>query len=137
MSKPTLFANSSGGTATVNCVTPAISVCLAPAKFSSAAHGFGNLGRNSFRGPNYFDADFTVMKKTKIPHWERGELGIGFQFYNVFNHPNFDQPPGDLSSSLGFGTIATTVGSPTGILGSFLGGDNSPRMIQLKVQFSF
>lgn len=76
------------------------------------------------------------MKKTKIPHWERGELGIGFQFYNVFNHPNFDQPHNNLASSL-FGRIDTTVGSPTSILGSFLGGDASPRLIQLKAQFSF
>ncbi len=76
------------------------------------------------------------MKKTKIPRWERGELGIGFQFLNVFNHANFDQPVQDLSSP-SFGTIATTVGSPTSILGSFLGGDASPRIIQLKAQFAF
>jgi hypothetical protein len=133
----TLFANFSGGTATINCGTPAINVCLDPSKFSSAARGFGNLVRDSFRGPNYFDADFTVMKKTKIPGWERGELGIGFQFLKIFNHANFDQPVQDRTGDPLFGQIITTVGSPTSILGSFLGGDASPRIIQLKLQFTF
>ena len=37
------------------------------------------------------------MKNTKIPRWENAVLGIGFQFFNFFNHPNFGSP--DNSSS--------------------------------------
>jgi len=141
----TLFANYAGGGSGQPCVTPPINVCLDPAKFGHVdgsdpgfpVAGFSNLGRNTFRGPNYFDTDFSILKSTKIPRWERGELVIGFQFYNIFNHANFDQPVQDIDSSLGFGTIASTVGSPTSILGSFLGGDASPRIIQLKAQFRF
>ncbi len=145
----TLFANYAGN-GVVSCQSldptqPPLNVCLDPNKLGVTdgsdpnfpVAGFSKLGRNTFRGPNYFTTDFTIMKLTKIPRWERGELGIGFQFFNVFNHPNFDQAVQDLGSPLGFGTIASTVGSPTSILGSFLGGDASPRIIQLKLQFKF
>jgi len=101
---------------------------------SAAQSTFGNQGRNQFRGPGYFDTDFTVMKKTKIT--EKTELGIGFQFFNILNHPNFDKPVADISNP-SFGLINRAVSTPTSILGSFLGGDASPRLIQLKAQFSF
>ena len=103
---------------------------------SGTETGFGNLGRNAFVGPRFFDTDFTIMKTTKIPHWERGTLGIGAQFFNLFNHPNFDQPIQDIHNGA-FGTTVAEVASPTSILGSFLGGDNSPRLIQLKAQIVF
>jgi hypothetical protein len=98
---------------------------------------FGPRGlRNAFRGPTYFDTDFNVTKKFAIPHWERGSFQLGFQFFNLFNHPNFANPVGDISSP-SFGTIQSQVNPPTSILGSFLGGDASPRLIQLKAQLVF
>ena len=117
---------------------PTPHTCLNPALFETdfAETGFGNLGRNAFIGPHFFDTDFSVMKMTKIPHWERGQLGIGAQFFNLFNHPNFDQPVGDVASGA-FGQTILQVASPTSILGSFLGGDNSPRLIQIKAQIVF
>jgi hypothetical protein len=93
-------------------------------------------GRNRFRYPNYFDTDFSIMKNTKIPLWENAVLGIGFQFFNFFNHPNFGGPD-NYSSDARFGQIYYMESSPTGILGSGLGGDASPRNIQLKVQIQF
>jgi Carboxypeptidase regulatory-like domain len=126
------YMNCGGGIATTS------NRCLNPALFTPAGTetGFGNLGRNAFVGPHFFDTDFSVMKMTKIPHWERGQLGIGAQFFNLFNHPNFDQPFQDLASGA-FGTTFLQVASPTSILGSFLGGDNSPRLIQIKAQIVF
>jgi len=98
---------------------------------------FGVRGlRNAFRGPGYFDTDFSFTKKTKIPGWERGELQLGLQFFNLFNHPNFSLPISNIASGL-FGTIQSAVSPPTSILGSFLGGDASPRLIQLKAQLVF
>jgi hypothetical protein len=93
-------------------------------------------GRNHFRGPNYFNTDFAIMKNTKIPHWENANLGIGFQFFNLFNHPNFGFPNGDMSSPT-LGEIFGLEQSPTSILGAGIGGDATPRMIQLKVQLQF
>jgi hypothetical protein len=63
-------------------------------------------------------------------------LGIGLQFFNILNHPNFDQPDGDIASST-FGSIINSVSVPTSILGSFLGGDASPRLIQVKGTLTF
>jgi hypothetical protein len=92
--------------------------------------------RNQFYGPHYFDTDFTVMKYTQIPHWETAKLGVGVQFFNFFNHPNFAAPVND-ESSPNFGQVRSTVNPPTSILGSFLGGDASVRLIQLTAKFNF
>ena len=93
-------------------------------------------GRNRFRGPSYVDTDFGVMKNTKVPGWEKGQLGLGLQFFNFFNHPNFGLPD-NYSSDQSFGQIFYMDSPPTGILGSALGGDAAPRNIQLKVQLQF
>jgi hypothetical protein len=98
--------------------------------------GIVNQSRNQFFGPHYFDTDMTVMKYTQIPHWETAKLGIGVQFFNLFNHPNFASPVNDISSSH-FGQVRSTVNPPTSILGSFLGGDASVRLIQLTAKFNF
>ena len=67
--------------------------------------------------------------------WENATLGIGFQFFNLFNHPNFGFP--DISVSSPTGQIFSLEQSPTSILGTGLGGDASPRMIQVKAQVQF
>jgi hypothetical protein len=89
-------------------------------------------GRNRFHGPHYFGADLAVMKNTRLPGWENGQFGIGFQFFNVFNHPNFGMPDG-FSSASTFGQIVYTASPPTGVYGRGL----SARMIQVKAQLQF
>jgi Carboxypeptidase regulatory-like domain len=91
-------------------------------------------GRNRFREPGYFSTDFAIMKSTKI--WENATLGIGFQFFNLFNHPNFGFPDTGLPSP-GLGMIGSLQQPPTSVLGSGLGGDVAPRMIQLKAELKF
>jgi hypothetical protein len=76
------------------------------------------------------------MKRTKIPRWENATFGIGFQFFNFFNHPNFGFPDTGLPSP-GLGMIGSLQEPPTSILGNDLGGDVAPRMIQLKAQLQF
>jgi len=114
------------------------SQCLVTTQFqpSGSETGFTGGLRNLFRGPSYFDTDFTVMKNTKVPKWEHANLGIGFQFFNLFNHPNFNLPVNNVQNPL-FGTLQSLVSTPTSILGSFLGGDASPRLIQLKCSLTF
>jgi hypothetical protein len=92
-------------------------------------------GKNHFRGPSYFDTDLTIMKNTRIPGWENAGMGIGFQFFNLFNHPNFGFPD-IFSSDQTFGQILGLEQPPTSILGA-IGNDVAPRMIQLKVQLQF
>jgi hypothetical protein len=131
-----VFANYLGG-APSSCSSSAVTTpCLTTSEFSPATSGFGAQRRNQFYGPNYFDTDFTVMKNFNIPHWEGAKFGVGLQFFNLFNHPNFDQPVGDIANPQ-FGSILQTVSTPTSILGSFLGGDASPRLIQVKAHLTF
>jgi hypothetical protein len=141
-----LFANSSVGP--VSCTSSAVfkapgttKPCLTPAQFTSPVvpggiATFGKERRNQVYGPMFFDTDLTVMKNFRIPGWEGAEFQVGAQAFNVLNHPNFDQPVGDLSNSQ-FGTIIRTVGTPTSIFGSFLGGDSSPRALQIRAQLRF
>jgi len=118
------------------CFTPANFIIPATANPPQSLAAFTSGMRNAFRGPGYFDTDMTIMKNTKIPHWERGQLGIGFQFFNLLNHPNF-AVPFPVVQSPAFGLETTTVSPPTSILGSGLGGDSSTRIIQLKAQLTF
>jgi hypothetical protein len=90
--------------------------------------------RNQFRGPGFFDSDLTVLKNFNLG--ERAKFGLGFNFYNVFNHPNFANPNANLSGGA-FGIITGSVSPATSALGSFLGADQSPRFIQLKATISF
>jgi len=92
-------------------------------------------GKNHFRGPSYFNTDFAIFKNTKLPGWEKAELGIGLQFFNLFNHPNFGFPDSFLSDQM-FGQIGYLEQPPTSILGAFAGAA-APRMIQLKMQLQF
>jgi hypothetical protein len=131
-----VFANSSAG-GTITCSSSAVSTpCLTTAQFSPVLSGFGQQRRNQIFGPSFFDTDFSVLKNFRIPRWESSKLGIGLQFFNLFNHPNFDQPVGDVMDP-SFGTILSNVSVPTSILGSFLGGDASPRLVQLKASLTF
>jgi len=101
-------------------------------------------GRNHFRGPGYFSTDLAIMKSTIIPHWENAVLRIGFQFFNILNHPNFGLPFPD-SSDPHLGVIGYMAQSSTTLLGnaqsstSFLGTNQngSARMIQLKAELKF
>ena len=86
--------------------------------------------RNQFRSPSYITSDFAIMKNTKIR--ENVGLGIGCQFFNVFNHPNFSPWDNFISDST-FGQIMFLEQSPTGVLGS----GSATRMIQLKAELRF
>lgn len=106
------------------------------ANYFSTATGFGSQHRNQVFGPGYTDTDVTLLKGFKIPHWQEANLQFGIQAFNVLNHPNFAFPVHDVSNSQ-LGSILNTVNTPTSILGSFLGGDAAPRLLQVKAKFEF
>ncbi|MBN2319342.1 MAG: carboxypeptidase regulatory-like domain-containing protein [Acidobacteria bacterium] len=63
---------------------------------------FGNSGRNILDGPGYKSISISMIKDTKI----REEISLQFrtEFFNAFNHTNFDLPDGFFGSP-SFGTI--------------------------------
>jgi hypothetical protein len=78
------------------------------------------------------------LKSTKVHLFQEGQSFVfGASFFNVLNHPNFDQPVNNVSNAGQFGRIIATVSPPTSVLGSGLGGDSSPRQIQLIAKFIF
>lgn len=118
--------------------------CLGPAAGQPGSNfadpgSFYGVGqeRNQFFGPGYFNTDFTVIKSFAIPGLESGRFQLAAQAYNVLNHPNFSNPVFDADNTSAFGTVQSTVSVPTSVYGSFLGGDASPRIIQLKGEFRF
>lgn len=118
-------------------ITCSQAATAAGCEFNVGGEGLFSTGaRNQFRGPRFMNFDVALMKATKLPFWEGARLSLGVQVYNVLNHPNFGLPVNNASSPE-FGEILNTVSSPTSIFGSFLGGDGSPRLLQLKAQFTF
>jgi hypothetical protein len=110
--------------------------CLNSSQFAGvgAENNFGNITRNTFRGPGYFDTDMSVYKNFKIT--ERFNFKFGVMFYNILNHPNFSNPDGVLSDGT-FGQVTQTVTPASSPYGNFQGAAVSGRVIQtmLKIQF--
>ncbi len=92
-----------------------------------------NDPRNKFRGPMYVSTDFAATKTFPL-HIEGGVFSMSVQAFNVLNHLNFSRPSGSLSSG-SFGQVTTTI-NPSGVF-SGVGGDDSPRIVQLKANVTF
>jgi len=66
----------------------------------------GNLGRNTFRGPRYFNVDLSLIKSFRIPWFtstggnEGANLQLRLEGFNVFNTLNLTNPVNDMSSPL-------------------------------------
>ena len=95
---------------------------------------FSNQRRNMYHGPGFFDSDFSVSKGFKLT--ERMAFSIGANFYNIFNHPNFDLPDNGLGDST-FGQSITSALPPTGPYGSFFANLPSARVIQFQGKLVF
>jgi hypothetical protein len=114
-----------------SCSTPD-DVCLQASQFT--INGYGNIPRNSFRGPMYFDTDFSIYKGFKVK--ERLTFTLGAIAYNVLNHPNFANPDGDLADGT-FGTITGTVAAASSPYGNFQSAAASGRILQLMLRVKF
>jgi len=75
---------------------------------------FGTLGRNTFRGPAYYDFDYAVIKDTAIGRRKNGveaaDVQFRAEFFNMFNIVNMGLPANTLEGS-GFGVISKTAGT--------------------------
>jgi hypothetical protein len=102
--------------------------------FAQPAFGtFGDLGRNSVFGPGYANVDFSVTKITRL--YERLNLELRAEFFNILNHPNFALPNGSINPGVGpAGQISQTPDVAQGNPG--LGG-GGPRVIQLAAKMIF
>jgi len=95
-----------------------------PAAFETPAQQgngvFGTGGRNTLFGPKLSNVNLSLAKTWHYE--ERFRFELRGDFINAFNHPSFDLPNNDMSSS-GVGTITSVA--------------NGPRTIQLGARLSF
>jgi len=82
---------------------------------------FGSAGRNIARSDKFFQFDLGVHKQFKLPINESTRLELRAEFFNLFNHTNFQAANSDINSAA-FGTIRSTFPA---------------RQIQLAMKFSF
>jgi hypothetical protein len=102
------------------------------------ATDFGQQRRNQLYGPNYTDFDMDLSKGFKLSFLsDTAKLKVAAQFFNLFNHTNFQLPLADVGDGPNNGILYSAASTPTSVLGAFLGGDASPRLIQLKASFVF
>jgi hypothetical protein len=116
--------------------------CLSSTQFSENPPAldnfgaFGNISRNQFRGPGYFDMDMTIKKNFRIT--ESGlTFTMGANAYNVFNHPRFANPDNNLSDGSAFGHIQSSVTPASSPYGNFQGSAVSGRVLQLELEVKF
>jgi hypothetical protein len=81
---------------------------------------YGNIGKNSLRGPRLFTEDLALLKAGKLV---RERVGYEFraEFYNAFNNVNFGNPDFGLTDS-NFGQITSA---------------NDPRILQMALKVNF
>jgi hypothetical protein len=116
---------------------------LNPAAFAIPAPGqFGNLGRYALHGPALSQVDFTLHKQFRFT--ERQNLEFRAEFYNIFNHTNFANPPAVLSFPSTFQAnqafTSATSGSAFGVYNSTVSKDvglGAQRQIQMSLRYNF
>ncbi|HWS86106.1 MAG TPA: carboxypeptidase regulatory-like domain-containing protein [Pyrinomonadaceae bacterium] len=112
---------------------------LNPAAFRAVVGRQGSLGRNALRGFGLAQLDLAVRRQ--FAFGETARVQVRAEFFNVFNHPNFGDPVGDLSNRL-FGQSVQTLARSLGT-GGVNGGLSplyqvgGPRSVQLALRFSF
>jgi hypothetical protein len=95
--------------------------------------GFGDLGRNIYRGPFQQNWDFSLIKH--IPLTERQDLRFAADFFNLWNHPNFSNPlVTDYEQYLAWSASSETSPDPFGRIVQTTG---TPRLIQFSLRWTF
>ena len=87
----------------------------------TASQPYGNVGRNAFRAPRFWQMDVALQKSIPIPVKEGTEVQFRSEFFNILNRTNF-RPPDANFSNASFGTIRSTY---------------SPRQIQFALKVVF
>ena len=89
------------------------------------ATGYGDSPRNCILGPRQSNVDFTLGKLFKIG--ERQSLRFRTEFFNIFNHPSFQNP---------LGTGTANIADPATV-GEITQTNGTPRLIQFSLKYSF
>jgi hypothetical protein len=86
----------------------------------------GNTGRNTFRGPRFFNIDASLSKAFKVT--ETAALKFRAEAYNLFNNVNFGNPGVSIATASSFGKISSTIGPNA---------SGGARVMQMALRFDF
>jgi len=136
---PLLASYSGTGSVSHHCSASNVDTpCFSSSAFvaAGAETTFGNVGRNSFYGPHFFDMDTSLYKDFTVR--EKFKFRIGVTAINVFNHPSFGNPSQNIAGG-GFGLIGGTQSQPTGPYGTFQGSSVAAgeRLLVMNARFNF
>lgn len=92
---------------------------LPGAFFAQPLGTFGTANRRFFDGPGSFNTDFALEKTTAVT--ERTAVEFRAEFFNIFNHTQFNNPNGNFASG-NFGVVTSA---------------SAPRIGQLSLKFVF
>ena len=110
----------------------------------------GTVGRNSMRGPSFFQWDLSLLKN--FPITENSKVEFRTDFFNILNHPNFANPDGGICSAdapvtYGNGTTVPLSCTPNPLFGRSTQtisdvaggavGNGTARQVQFSVKFIF
>ena len=88
--------------------------------------GFGNVGKGTYRGPDLWDVDTGLLKNfAPVPGHENFNFQFRGEFFNLFNHPQW-QDPNVTKTNAAFGTTRATIGT-----------NADSRIIQLALKMNF
>ena len=91
----------------------------------------GNSSRRFFHGPGLNNWDMSLAKVTKIT--ESKQLELRFEAFNLFNHAQFGNPDGDISSGYPSYVNGSNQGGTFGLITSA----RDPRIMQIGVRLTF
>jgi hypothetical protein len=94
-----------------------------PCAFAVPSGSFGNLGRNTFRGPAVFNMDVSLFKGFTLR--EGWVLQLRFEAFNALNVQNWEVPSG------------TTIGASNAGQITSLAAGTTPRQLQFGLRFQF
>jgi len=98
----------------------------APVVGPDGSTGYGNVGRNCFRGPWQKNLDFSIARVFRIGEHQNFKLSA--DFFNFTNTPSFASPSiTDINSAA---TGATTFAPLTSVVGT-------PRLVQFALRYAF
>jgi len=107
------FADTAATAGSSTCALPIVGAFASPGTglpASPGATGFGNTGRGIILGPPQDDWDVSALKKTTVGGLkENATLKFRADFYNAFNHRQFNNPGLAVSrTSTSFGVITSS-----------------------------
>jgi hypothetical protein len=103
-----------------------------PSAANNFTQSFGNVPRNSLRGPGYEDTDISLFKDIGNEHRVHGQFQA--EAFNAWNHTNLATPQNSVSSGT-FGTITATSSSTGSVNSTTTAG--APRVWQFVLKIIF